>query len=134
MGLTYEWKLTGLRKQNSETVNDAVVGTSWKLTATDEDGNEGSFSGATPFSISQINTGSFTEYSQLTEEQVLGWIKNHVSGSNPSTNYMEHINGQILKDIASKKYVKLEVTEADLPWSPTSGSIIAPQVSDPAPV
>ena len=134
MGLTYEWKLTGLRKQNSETVNDAVVGTSWKLTATDEDGNEGSFSGATPFSISQINTGSFTEYSQLTEEQVLGWIKNHVSGSNPSTNYMEHINEQILKDIASKKYVKVEVTEADLPWSPTSGSIIAPHVSDPAPV
>lgn len=134
MGLTYEWKLTGLRKQNSETVNDAVVGTQWKLTATDEDGNEGSFSGATPFNINQINTGSFTEYSQLTEEQVLGWIKNHVSGSNPSTNYMEHINGQILKEIASKKYVKIDVTEADLPWSPTSGSIIAPQVSDPATV
>ena len=133
MGLTYEWKLTGLRKQNGENIDDAVVGTNWKLTGTDEDGNEGTFSGATPFSISQINTASFTAYSQLTEEQVLGWVKNHVSGSGP-TNYMDHINGVILKDIASKKYVRIEVTEADLPWSPTSGSVIAPQVSDPAPV
>ena len=133
MGLTYEWKLTGLRKQNGENINDAVVGTNWKLTGTDEDGNEGTFSGATPFSISQINTASFTEYSQLTEEQVLGWVKNHVSGSGP-TNYMDHINGVILKDIASKKYVRIEVNETDLPWSPTSGSIVAPQVSDPAPV
>ena len=99
MGLTYEWKLTGLRKQNSENVNDAVVGTNWKLTGTDEDGNEGTFNGATPFSINEINTASFTEYSSLTEEQVLGWVKNHVSGST-STNYMEHINGVILKEIA----------------------------------
>ena len=133
MGLTYEWKLTGLRKQNSENVNVAVVGTNWKLIGTDEDGNEGTFNGATPFSINEINTASFTEYSSLTEEQVLGWVKNHVSGSTP-TNYMEHINGVILKEIASKKWTKIEVNETDLPWSPTSGSHIAPQVSDPAPV
>ena len=133
MGLTYEWKLTGLRKQNSENVNDAVVGTNWKLIGTDEDGNEGTFSGATPFSISTINTASFTEYGALTEEQVLSWVKNYVSGSGP-TNYMEHINGVILKEIASKKYVKLDVSETNLPWSPTSGSVVAPQVSDPAPV
>lgn len=131
MGLTYEWKLTGLRKQNSENVNDAVVGTQWKLTGTDEDGNQGTFTGATPFSINTANTSSFTEYSSLTEEQVLGWIKNHVSGSGP-TNYMEHINGVISKEIASKKWIKIEVAETDLPWSPTSGSVITPQVNDPA--
>lgn len=133
MGLTYAWKLVGLKKQNSENIDDAVVGTQWKLTGTDEDGNEGTFTGATPFSISQINTGSFTPYNESTEAQVLGWIKNHVSGSNPSTNYMEHINGVILKEIASKKWVKVEVAEVDLPWSPTSGST-TPYVADAAPV
>ena len=133
MGLTYEWKLTGLRKQNSEHLSDAVVGTNWKLTGTDEDGNVGTFNGATPFNISTVNTASFIEYSSLTEEQVLGWVKNHVSGSTP-TNYMEHINGVILKEIASKKWTKIEVNETDLPWSPTSGSRITPEVSDPAPV
>jgi len=133
MGLTYEWKLTGLKKQNGENITEAVVGTQWKLTGTDEDGDFGTFSGATPFKISEINTGSFTEYSSLTEEQVLGWVKNHVSGGS-ATNYMEHINGQIQKEIAGKKWTKLEVNEADLPWSPTSGSRIAPAVNEPAPV
>lgn len=133
MGLTYEWKLVGLKKQNSDNVNNAVVGTQWKIIATDEDGNEGSFTGATPFSISQINTGSFTPYNELTEAQVIGWIKNHVSGSNSSNNYMEHINGQILKEITSKKWAKVEVAEVDLPWSPTSGST-TPYAADAAPV
>ena len=133
MGLTYEWKLTGLKKQNGENVNDAVVGTNWKLIGRDEDGNEGTFNGATPFSISSINTASFTEYSSLTEEQVLGWVKNYVSGSGP-TNYMSHVNEMILREINSKKWAKIEVMETDLPWSPTSGSSVTPQISDPAPV
>ena len=133
MGYTYEWKLTGLKKQNTENVNDAVIGTHWKLIGTDEDGNEGTFTGATPFSINTINTSSFTPYTELTEAQVLGWIKNHVSGSNLSTNYMEHINGVIEKEINSKKWVKVEVSETDLPWSPTSGST-TPYVADAAPV
>jgi hypothetical protein len=133
MGFTYEWKLVGLKKQNSENINDAVIGTQWKLKATDEDGNEGTFTGATPFSISTINTSSFTPYSELTEAQVLSWIKNHVSGSNPSTNYMAHINGVIENEINSKKWVKLEVSEADLPWSPISGSV-TPNIGETAPV
>jgi hypothetical protein len=133
MGLTYDWKLIGLKKQDSENVNEAIVGTNWKITATDEDGNVGTFTGATPFSISTINTGSFVPYNELTEEIVLGWVKNHVSGSGP-TNYMEHINHMIKKEITANKWVKVEVDEANLPWSPTSGSIVAPQVSDPAPV
>ena len=69
----------------------------------------------------------------LTEDLVLGWVKNHVRGSG-STNYMEHINHMIQKEITANKWVTADVTEADLPWSPTSGSVIAPQVSDPAPV
>jgi hypothetical protein len=133
MGLTYDWKLIGLKKQDSENVNEAIVGTNWKITATDEDGNVGTFTGATPFSISTINTGSFVPYHELTEEIVLGWVKNHVSGSGP-TNYMEHINKQIQKEIIATKWVKVEVDESNLPWSPTSGSVVAPQVSDPAPV
>jgi hypothetical protein len=47
---------------------------------------------------------------------------------------MEHINGQIQKEIAGKKWTKIEVNESDLPWSPTSGSRIAPAVNEPAPV
>jgi hypothetical protein len=133
MGYTYEWKLVGLKKQNSANINDAVVGTNWKVTATDEDGNVGTFTGATPFSIDTVNTASFTTYNELTETQVIGWIKNHVSGSNQSTNYWAHINGVIEQEINSKKWVKLEVAEVDLPWSPTSGSV-TPNISETAPI
>jgi hypothetical protein len=133
MGYTYEWKLIGLKKQNSANINDAVVGTNWKVTATDEDGNVGTFTGATPFSIDTISTASFTTYNELTETQVIGWIKNHVSGSNPSTNYWEHISGVIQKEIDGKKWVKVEVAEVDLPWSPTSGSV-TPPVPEVAPI
>ena len=133
MGLTYDWKLIGLKKQNSANIEDAVVGTNWKLTATDEDGNVGTFTGATPFSINTINTASFTTYNELTEAQVIGWIKNHVSGSNPSTNYWAHISDVIQKEIDSKKWVKVEVAEVDLPWSPTSGSV-TPYIAETAPI
>ena len=132
MGYTYEWKLTGLKKQNSINLEDAVVGTFWKLTGTDEDGNVGTFNGATPFSINTISTASFTAYSELSETQVLNWIKTHVSGSGPS-NYWGHINEVIEKEISGKKWVKVDVSEIDLPWSPTSGST-TPYFGDTAPV
>jgi hypothetical protein len=125
MGLTYEWKLTGLKKQNTDTLSDVIVGTQWKLTGTDEDGNSGTFTGATPFEIQDLNGDGFVDYRDLTEELVLGWVKNYVSGSSP-TNYMNHINQQIQKQIDIVKYARTEVSEVDMPWSPTSGSNTMP--------
>lgn len=125
MGYTFDWKLTALRKQQSVNIDDAVVGTQWKLTATDEDGFSGEFTGATPFDLNAINTGSFVPYSELTETMVLGWVKNLVSGSS-AYNYMPHIMQQIQKEIDKKKWSRLDVNETDLPWSPTSGSGVTP--------
>ena len=121
MAITYDWKLTGLRKQHTDDLNNVVVGTFWKVTMTDEDGNTGEFSGATPFSTNSINLSTFTEYTNLSEEQVLGWVKNVVSGSGPG-NYWEHIHGKMLQDYNAKKYQRIMVMENDLPWAPTSGS------------
>lgn len=125
MALTYDWKLIGLKKQNTDNLTDVIVGTQWRLTGTDEDGNSGIFNGATPFRIEDLNGDGFIDYRDLTEELVLGWIKNHVSGSSPS-NYMSHINQQIQKQIDTVKYATLDVSEIDLPWSPMSGSATTP--------
>jgi hypothetical protein len=108
MGYTFDWKLTALRKQQSANVEDAVVGTQWKLTATDEDGFSGEFTGATPFDLKAINTGSFVPYSELTETMVLGWVKNLVSGSS-AYNYMPHIMQQIQKEIPIQQYQLLQI-------------------------
>jgi hypothetical protein len=123
MGYTYEWKVTGIKKVNSENIDEAIVGTQWKVICTDEDGNTGEFVGATPFNLQSIDTGSFTPYENLTEEQVLGWIKNIVSGSNPTLNYWNHIQTQMDKQISKSKLSFTEVSEVGLPWSPTSGSV-----------
>jgi hypothetical protein len=133
MALTYEWKLTGLKKQNTETLSDVIVGTQWTLTGTDSDGNSGTFSGATPFSHQDLNGDGFVDYRDLSEELVLEWIKNIVSGSS-GTNYMNHINEQIQKQINDVKFVTLTVAQTDLPWSPTSGSSAEQTTSDNPPV
>jgi hypothetical protein len=126
MGLTYNWTLTSLRKQNTDTLSNVIVGTQWKLVGTDVDGNSGTFNGATPFEIRDLNNDGFVDYRDLTEDLVMGWIKNEVSGSTPA-NYMNHINQQIQRQIDHTKYVNMDVQERDLPWSPTSGSVVTPE-------
>ena len=122
MALTYTWKLTGLKKQDTADFNDLVIGTRWTVTGTDEDAVDGTFQGATPLDIPDAGQEGYIPYAELTEEIVLGWIKEHVSGSNPATNYWDHINGRIVKAIDEKKWTKVDVMEGDLPWSETSGS------------
>jgi hypothetical protein len=125
MGYTYEWSVTGIKKATSDDISDAIIGTQWKVICTDDDGNTGEFSGATPFDLNTIDTENFTEYQNLTETQVLNWIKNTVSGSS-STNYWSHIQGQLDKQINRTKLSHVVVNSVDLPWSSTSGSNATP--------
>ena len=122
MGYTYEWKLTGIKKQNTDELSNVVVNTYWNVKAVDENGYSGSFTGATPLSLNALNPQTFTEYNNLTEEQVLSWVKEIVSGSNRGSNYWDHIQSQINKQIDVSKYQRVMVMEGDLPWSPISGS------------
>ena len=134
MALTYEWKLTGLKKQDTADLSDLVIGTRWELKGTNDDGVFGTFSGATPLDIPDADEPGYIAYADLTKTQVLGWVKNIVSES-AATQYMDHINEQIEKQISEKTYTLLEVQENDLPWSETSGSSeVSPEAPvDPAP-
>jgi hypothetical protein len=105
--MTYTWKITGVKTVDTDSVTDAVIQTYWEKTGTDENGNEGTFSGATPFSQSSINPENFVPYAQLTEEIVLGWIQGVVVG-----NYQEHVNEQIQKQIDAKN-----TKQPNLPWA-----------------
>ena len=113
MALTLSWEVTGVKTKNEtntdgDTLSDAVVQTYWKCTGTDSDGNEGSFSGATPFSAANVPAGSFVAFADLTEATVLGWIQAVVVGS-----YMDHVQAQIQKQID-----EATIQEPDLPWAP----------------
>lgn len=112
MAITYTWKVTGLTKTSTEDLTDVVVGTRWTKTGVDEEGNEGVFSGATPFLASEVDPNNFVDWNNLTEEVVLSWIQPIVVDS-----YEQHVNDQIQKQINAKKNPVVETS--DLPWNPT---------------
>lgn len=112
MSLTYTWSLTSLKKADIGDLSGIIVQTHWTCTGTDEEGNEGTFHGATPFDPDQVDPTNFTEFNNLTEEQVLGWIKAIVVG-----HYKDHVDAQIMKQINEKKRVVEEVTADALPWA-----------------
>jgi hypothetical protein len=112
MSITYTWKVTSLKvKDLSEDKKNAIVQTYWQKIGTDENGNEGTFSGATPFTVDPTDdSGPFVPFEQLTEEDVLDWIKSVVVGS-----YEEHVNSKIFEQIQDKL---TPAVDAKLPWAP----------------
>ena len=124
MAITYTWKVTSVKTKTENGNQDAVVQTYWTKTGTDENGNSGTFSGATPFSTIGMPEGyEFVPFAQLTEAMVLDWIKAVVVGG-----YEEHVNAQIQKQIDEKVN---PITEPSLPWAPPAES--TPQPPAPAP-
>ena len=122
MSLTYTWKVTGIKTRDEvnaegETLQNAVVQTYWQKIGTDAEGNEGTFSGATPFTAKDVPSGEFVPLAELTEETVIGWIQDVVVGG-----YEEHVNGMIQKQIDDKT-----ITDVKLPWAPEE-----PEVPEPA--
>ena len=109
--LTFSWSVTGLKTKNESGNSAAVVQTYWKLEAEDSDGHKGEFTGATPFTSVGM-TGDFVDFSELTEEMVVGWIKSEVA---KSTSYQDHIFDVIFKKI---DHVKSEFVDATMPWAP----------------
>ena len=125
MALAYKYEITSLKVRDEEvngnTNTNAVVQTYWKLTGTDEDGNEGTFSGATPFTSTTMPEGDeFVPFEDLTEEMVIDWISDVV---NTNSGYKQHIDEQIMKQINEKIR---PISEPTLPWKPVSTANTTP--------
>lgn len=112
MELIYTWQVTGLKIRN-ELRPETVVQTFWEKIGTDVNGVTGTFTGATPFTVDPTDdSGPFIPFEELTEEDVIEWIKAIVVGD-----YEQHVNSQIEKQILNKITPS---TEAPLPWADTS--------------
>ena len=112
MGITYTWKVTGLKTKNvtnteGVTLADAVIQTQWEITGTDEHGHKGIFAGAAPLSAENVPEANFIPLSSLTEAQVLTWIQAIVTD-----HYWEHVQERIAKQIEEQ-----EITTVSLPWA-----------------
>jgi len=125
--MNYTWKLTSLKRKDSENLKNIIVQTYWEKNGTDENGNTGSFQGATPFDLSSVDPNNFTSYEDLTEEMVLGWIQSVVVND-----YERHVNEKIKEQIDAKVNPVTEVTTG-FPWQPEDEVTSSPQVTEPAP-
>ena len=79
MSFTYTYTVRNLKVQDQvnsagETLTNAVVQTYWEIQGTNEAGQVGTFSGATPFSAENVPAGSFTAFEELEEAHVTAWI------------------------------------------------------------
>ena len=111
MAITYTWAVTSLKTRTEGSNENAVVQTYWTKTGTDEAGNTGIFSGATPFTTTTMPEGStFVPLAELTEAIVLSWIQDVVVGG-----YENHVNGVIANQIAEKA---TPITDTPMPWAP----------------
>lgn len=107
MAITYTWEVSSLKTKAEGSNADAVIQTYWKKTGTDDDGNVGSFSGATPFTSAAADP--FVAFADLTEANVLAWIQAVVVDD-----YEVHVNGVIQTQIDA---IVTPVAEPDLPWA-----------------
>jgi|TARA_R110001592_G_scaffold53887_1_gene165255 hypothetical protein len=116
MAFTYTYTVRNLKVRDEvnadgDTLTNAVVQTYWDITGTDEEGNTGQFTGATPFSAANVPAGSFTAFADLDEATVIGWITGVINGD---AGYKAHIDTQIQKEI--DRNIATEVAGEDLPW------------------
>jgi len=122
MALTYEWKLTGLKKANSESAKDVIIGTRWELIGTDENGNSGTFSGATPFKLENVELHNFVPYDNLDQGTVIGWIQSEVVGE-----YKDRVDQKILAQIEEVKMAHAEVNSTEFPWAEAPVAPVVPE-------
>lgn len=109
MAITYEWKITALKKAPSlDGLSDVVTHVNFEYKGTDdtEQENTGVFHGACP--IGAPDSENFIALADLTEANVIAWAQaNHP---------VEHMQEVIQRQIADK--VTPTNVDVDMPWAP----------------
>lgn len=108
----YEWRVRGLRKIDIDPFSGVITSVYWKVMG-EEDGIIGTYLGETSFPMNGVSSETFIEYETLTEQIVIGWIKEDVNGV---SGYFENIQKFIAEEILKQKSSLVEVSENQLPW------------------
>ena len=111
MAITNYWSIISLNKATTEELTNVVVRVDWRYYGTDENGITGDFTSTTEFNISEVNTGTFVPYDQLTESIVAGWVEAKVNADIALKNYIDETINLIIE------HKKTYVTTTELPWN-----------------
>ena len=92
MDLSYEWKITAMKKAPSlDELSDVITHINFTYTGTDADSGESSvFNGACPIGLP--DSENFTALADLTEADVIEWAK-----ANHPTDHMNEVCGDVGK-------------------------------------
>lgn len=128
MAFTYTYAVERLKVKDEVntdgvTLRNAVCNTYWTITGVDENDNTATWSGATPFTAAEVGEDDFTDFADLTEAEVIGWIRNVVEND---ASYMAHINEQLQKQIDQE--LEDEISSDGLPWAEAN---VTPTPTDP---
>ena len=115
MAITYTWKIDMLHTTVKPGVGDAVTEIHWSKTGIDENGISGRHPGVTKFIMPEIPTEGFIPLNQLSEDQVLNWIKSDLSAED-----IIFIDSKIISEIQfqSRPANTKSFTTDNLPWTP----------------
>lgn len=109
MSTTYTWEITNLESfETIDGLNNAVSVVHWLIRAEDAY-NSVSVNGTVTLDIP--TAGSFVEYNDLTQEQVINWTKSKI-GSKLENEYYQYLD-QKLSELA-----RPVVVSNPLPWIP----------------
>lgn len=106
MELTY--KVTGLKTLNIPDLGNFVSEATWVAT-TVENEIEASVAGVSYFEVTEANADEFVPYEDISEELVIGWIEQKVTGG-----YYEHLVFLLNKELDSKRFT--ETVADSFPW------------------
>lgn len=105
MAITYTWDITDMEVlPQHEGLNNVVASVSFEYTGTAGDGVTSTIAAAIPFE--SVDADDFTEYNNLTKDQVLGWVKQYID--------IPSYNAVIEHEIKTKR--KPTPVSKALPW------------------
>lgn len=102
------WKVTGLKTLTIPDLGNFVSEVNWVAT-TVEDGIEASVAGVSYFEVTEANVETFVPYDELTEELIISWIEQKVTGG-----HYEHLVFLLNKELEAKKFTATVVDS--FPW------------------
>jgi hypothetical protein len=114
MALTYTWKIDMMHTASKAGLVNAVTEIHWSKTGTNDGGISGRYPGVTRYDVSAIADSGFTPLAQLTEEQVLDWVRSGLSDQEKV-----FIDAKILGEINHQTSAPESgcVIEEKMPWA-----------------
>lgn len=102
MALIYEWTLLRHKKFNTPHMglDNVVAHADWKVKGTDENGNSAEYRSTVIWDPNSIKKKDFTPYDEVSDEQILEWVKDLVARQ-PERQIEQYIRNAIAEQNAN---------------------------------